>query len=134
MSSSTPTGFAEAVMGFFDDMPLVPRKLAGQDRVGWRLVRRLRTPRGHATNHPNDGKDITDTEQNTVDARSIATERSEVHAEVLKDASVTTAYVIIVYDAPTKTKKTTIKAFGPFGAVTVGVTSTPDGTQYAVIS
>lgn len=134
MSTTIPTGFTASCMSWASDMTLTPQKVTGSKRVGLRLSRRLRTPRGHCLGHPNDGLDISDRLQSTMTNREASDLRADVHAEVLKDPCVTTAFVSVTLDPKTGKNSVAVQAFGAFGKTTVTIVTGADGTLETVVT
>lgn len=134
MSTTTPDGFTSAGMKWDQDMTVVPAKVAGARRVGLRLARRLRTPRGHCTGHPNDGTDISDSLESTLDAKGATNLRAAIQAEMLKDPSVTKADVTVSLTLGGSVNNISIQAFGAFGQTNVNITQASDGTYTTTAS
>jgi hypothetical protein len=121
-------------MAWDDDMSLTPQKVSRARRVALRLARRLRTPRGHCLGHPNDGLDVSDRLQSTMTNQEASDLRADVHAEVLKDPCVTTAFVSVTLDPRTGKSSLVVQAFGAFGKTTVTFITGADGTLETVIT
>jgi len=68
-SGTNPFG----VMAWDDDMPLLPRRVNGADRVRQRLKLRFRTDRGTLQGHENDGMNLADHLEDTMTTRDVAT-------------------------------------------------------------
>jgi len=128
VSNTTPDGFTGSVIYWDRDLTLVPKKASGARRVGLRLARRLRTPRGHALGHPNDGTDISDALESTLDQRGAQNLRAAITAECLKDVSVKTCFTTVTLSNGGTVNTIAVRAFGDFGATTVTIQKLSDGT------
>lgn len=121
-------GFTEPVMAWITDMSLTPKRVSGALRVGHRLARRLRTPRGRCLGHPNDGTDMSDLLQSTMTQSQARTAEQAIRAEVLKDVSVSRAVASVQLSADGHVVTISVRAFGEFGSTSVTFETLTDGT------
>lgn len=122
-------------------MSPLPKRVNAARRVAESLARRFSTPRGHCQGFDangnaiggNDGMDLSDLEQSTMNPRDVGTLRSQIHGECLKDSRVLTAYVTVQLNTAAKSITISIRAYGPFGVATIQITKTPDGTTVSIL-
>jgi hypothetical protein len=127
-------GFTQPVLAWTTDMSVTPKRFSGSLRVGWRLARRLRTPRGACLGHPNDGTDISDMLQDTPTNQTAANLRAAILVEVKKDVSVQSALVAVTTSADGKSTTIAVQAFGEFGSTTVTFQTLSDGTLATTVT
>jgi phage baseplate assembly protein W len=121
-------GFTEPVMSWLTDMSPIPRRVSGAARVGQRLARLLRTPRGKLIGYPNRGIDLSDEIENVVSQADAERLRGSVYAEVMKDVAVGAAQVTVTLAGSTGKLTVNVIASGAFGATRVTFVQLADGT------
>jgi hypothetical protein len=127
-------GFTQPVLAWTTDMSVTPKRFSQSLRVGWRLARRLRTPRGACLRHPNDGTDISDQLQETPTQQQASNLRAAILAEVKKDVAVQSALVSVTTSKDGSSTTVAVQAFGEFGSTTVTFQTLSDGTLATTIT